>query len=547
MGCSKTNETLNYEVIFSKLESTSQENAFEIKLIAKESLHKTPDVKLLDQVNLIENDDIKKFVKSSNFKEKTIVYFYLRELPIIKTVEQSLDYIPENFPTLFKIFFVSTEKLKDEIPRSIIEKMTSEVSHQKLIGFNINLNKINKNLIKAQDPNITKDSLDINESDNEDDSLEEKEDEILITDELTKETLATVTKKLKTNLNSKNVPTSSSSQENANINSNIKTLKIISAKFSNISFFFKLLNIMKENASIRKLCFYENSINTDFEGWESLSQYLDSNYSLRYLDLHSSNLYDFQLSSIIRSISDKRIRVLNISENFITVDAVKELANFLQTNKTLQKLNLCRNAQCQFKAEGVKYIVNALENHPNIQSLDFSFMNLTGCGEYIGKFLKKNKSIQSISLANTQLNFVDFKNIFTELKNNFILKEIDVSFNDMGGDNSLKLIGEAIKCNRSLNSLKIEQINITNENYSLIFDAIKENKNISKYSLSYNSDIKPKIVLNFFMEQKQVKSLEYIPFNPENDKDKKKELSLEEKKLFEKFKTTRPDMELVYK
>ena len=550
MGCSSSNGSSSYEVIYTKLVSTNQKNVYEIEFVAKESLEKKPGTKLLNQVDLNENNVIQKFLDSPNFADKTIVYFYLRDEPIIKTVKQSLDYIPENFPLLFKIIFLSIEELKDEVPKSVIEKLTSEVSHKKFIGFNVNLNGIQSNLIKAQDPNLTKDSLDINESenDNENDSMEEKDGEILISDELTKQTLTNVINKLKTGTSSKIVQTTATSQENGStINSNIKTIKIISSKFSNISNFFKLLNILKECTNIRKFCFYENTINSDFEGWESLTEYIDSNYSLRYLDLHSSNLYDFQLSSIIRALSDKRIRVLNISENFITLDGMKELAPFLQSNKTLQKLILCRNAQCQFKAEGVKLVVNALETHPNIQTLDFSFMNLTGCGEFIGNFLKKNKSIQSILLANTQLNFLDFKNIFTELKNNTILNEIDVSFNDMGGDKSLQLIGEAIKNNKVLNSIKLEQIHINNDNYSLIFDAIKQNQSISKYSLSYNGDIKPKIVLNFFLEQKQVKYLEYIPFNPDSDKDKKKELTLEERKLFEKFKTTRPDMEFIYK
>ena len=44
-----------------------------------------------------------------------------------------------------------------------------------------------------------------------------------------------------------------------------------------------------------------------------------------------------------------------------------------------------------------------------------------------------------------------------------------------------------------------------------------------------------------------VKYLEYIPFDKENEKDKNKELNLEEKKLFEKLKAERPDMTLIYK
>ena len=208
---------------------------------------------------------------------------------------------------------------------------------------------------------------------------------------------------------------------------------------------------------------------------------------------------------------------------------------------------MSRNAQCQFKAEGVKSITDALKSNPNIEFLDFSYMNLTGCGAAIGNLITTSKSIESIILRNTQLNAVDFKNIFVPLKTCRVLKEIDVSFNDMGGDKSLEYIAECIKINASLNTLKIDQININNDNYQIIFDAIETNKTINRYSVSFNSKLKPKIMLSFFIKQKQVKHLEYEPFDKENPEDKKKELTLEEKKMFEKFKTERPDMEFIYK
>ena len=119
--------------------------------------------------------------------------------------------------------------------------------------------------------------------------------------------------------------------------------------------------------------------------------------------------------------------------------------------------------------------------------------------------------------------------------------------NDMGGDKSLQIISDAIKVNTSLECLKIEQININNENYNIIFDGIENNKNITKYYFSFNSDVKPKIVINFFMRLNHVKFLEYIPYDKENEKDKNKELTLEEKKLFEKCKNERTDMVLIYK
>ena len=117
-------------------------------------------------------------------------------------------------------------------------------------------------------------------------------------------------------------------------------------------------------------------------------------------------MYDYHLNDIMRPLSDKRIRFLNLSENFITLDGVKIISEYLANNKTLQKLNLSRNAQSQFKTEGVEIILNSLLNNKNIEFLDFSFMNLTGCGEAIGNFISKNKSIENIVLRNVLLNLM---------------------------------------------------------------------------------------------------------------------------------------------
>ena len=174
-------------------------------------------------------------------------------------------------------------------------------------------------------------------------------------------------------------------------------------------------------------------------------------------------------------------------------------------------------------------------------------MNLTGAGKYIGKFFSTNKSLEILKLRNSNLNVLDFKNIFENITNNSIIREIDISFNDMGGDKSLQYISNAIKENKSLTCLKIDKININNDNYQIIFDGIEKNKNINTYTINYNSKIKPRIMLSFFIKQMQVKNLEYVPYDKNNNEDKNKELTLEEKKLFEKFKIERPDMKFIYK
>ena len=557
MGCSSS-VVSSYIVQYCSLEQIqNKENIYQINLIDEETILKEERQKIIDQIGKNTTSSlIKEFLNRDNFETHTMFYFFLREEPVLKNYEQAKKYFPYNLPQLYKVILLSTENKKN-LTNLIIENKTKSIKESNFIGYKLDFNDMEKVLEEVNNSKITKDSLSLEEEDfSDDEDLEEKESEIIIFEEIREETYKRVYNKFKsTDKEDNNFESNNNLETTSNVinsignkknNNKIKSVKIIESKIEDLQIFNKIMKLISKK-SIKKFYFVGNNINSDFEGWTIISSFLEQNYQLRYLDLHNSTIYDYHLNDIMRPLSDKRIRFLNLSENFITLDGVKIISEYLANNKTLQKLNLSRNAQSQFKKEGVEIILNSLLNNKNIEFLDFSFMNLTGCGEAIGNFISKNKSIENIVLRNVLLNFNDFKHIFVPLKKSKTMKEIDISMNDMGGDKSLQFIADAIKENDSLECIKMEQININNDNYNIIFEAIEKNKTIQKYYLNYNSDIKPKIVINFFMKQMQVKYLEYIPFDKDNEHDKNKSLTLEERKLFEKLKEERSDMKLIYK
>ena len=555
MGCSSSNN-LNYIIQYCSIEPIhNKENIYKINLIEEETILKEEGKKIIDQMGKFNNSSkIKEFLNRDNLESHTMFYFFLREEPVLKNYEQSKKYYPFNLPQLYKVVLLSTENEKN-ITNLLIENKTKNIKESNFIGFKLDFSDMEKILVEVNNSKITKDSLSLDDEDfSNDEDFEEKEEEIIIFEEINEETYKRVYNKFKSENKEENLETNNLETNSNLINSignkknikKIKSVKIVESKIEDLVIFNKIMKFISKK-SIKKFYFVGNNINSDFEGWTTISTFLEQNYQLRYLDLHNATIYDYHLNDIMRPLSDKRIRFLNLSENFITLEGVKIISEYLENNKTLQKLNLSRNAQSQFKTEGVELILNSLLNNKNIEFIDFSFMNLTGCGEAVGDFISKNKSIENIALRNVLLNFNDFKHIFVPLKKSKTMKEIDISMNDMGGDKSLQFIADAIKENTSLECIKMEQININNENYNIIFDAIEKNKTIQKYYLNYNSDIKPKIVINFFMKQMQVKYLEYIPFDKDEEKDKNKSLTLEERKMFEKLKEDRPDMKLVYK
>lgn len=554
MGCSSTNNS-SYLIQYCSLNQLGQnENIFQINLIDEEQILKEEGKKLINQMGTFNtSQEIKDFLNRNNFETNTMFYYFLRQEPLIKNYEQTKKYIPYNLPQLYKVIFLAIENNKN-ITNLVIENKTKSLKENNFIGYKIDFSNMEKIIEGVNNSNITKDSLSLNEENFSIGEIEENEDDLLICEEINEETYKRVSNKLKNENVEINLETNFETNSNVinniknkKLNGQIKSVKIIESNIDDLIIFTKIMKLITDKDTIKKFYFVSNNINSDFDGWNAIASFFEQNYNLRYIDLHSATIYDYHLNDLMKPLFDKRIRYLNLSENFITSDGAKIISEFLKNNKTLQALNLSRNAQCQFKAEGVKYILDSLLFNKNIERIDFSFMNLTGCGEHIGKFISNNKSIEAINLRNVLLNFNDFKNIFTPLKQSASLKEIDISMNDMGGDKSLQIISDAIKVNTSLECLKIEQININNENYNIIFDGIENNKNITKYYFSFNSDVKPKIVINFFMRLNHVKFLEYIPYDKDNEKDKNKELTLEEKKLFEKCKSERTDMKLIYK
>jgi hypothetical protein len=439
MGCSSTNNS-SYLIQYCSLNQLGQnENIFQINLIDEEQILKEEGKKLINQMGTFNtSQEIKDFLNRNNFETNTMFYYFLRQEPLIKNYEQTKKYIPYNLPQLYKVIFIAIENNKN-ITNLVIEIKTKSLKENNFIGYKIDFSNMEKIIEGVNNSNITKDSLSLNEENFSSGEIEENEDDLLICEEINEETYKRVSDKLKNENVEINLETNFETNSNVinniknkKLNGQIKSVKIIESNIDDLIIFIKIMKLITDKDTIKKFYFVSNNINSDFDGWNAIASFFEQNYNLRYIDLHSATIYDYHLNDLMKPLFDKRIRYLNLSENFITSDGAKIISEFLKNNKTLQALNLSRNAQCQFKAEGVKYILDSLLFNKNIERIDFSFMNLTGCGEHIGKFISNNKSIEAINLRNVLLNFNDFKNIFTPLKQSASLKEIDISMNDMG-------------------------------------------------------------------------------------------------------------------
>ena len=329
----------------------------------------------------------------------------------------------------------------------------------------------------------------------------------------------------------------------------IDSVFIESVTIPDLDVFSEMIGILAIYTLLKRISFCNFKFEKETDVWDNIIYLLQENNNIRWVDLHKSNMNNEILSSIAKVCENKRFRYLDLSENFINQDGAAILGEFLSKNKTLQRLILNNNDLDNFKKAGVESICKSLVEHPNIQFLDFSSMVVTGCGESVANLIKNSKSIKSIILKDCVLNMRDIQSICKALSlpniSNSIIN-VDVSFNDMASDKSLEEIGKMIKANKTLTKLNLDKMNLNMSNYNFILNGLNENDKITHFSFNYNPNVKPRLILEYFLHRKKLNSLTYIPYKATvNDKGPKVEFNLEERKIIKKFKDKRKKVKLV--
>ena len=135
--------------------------------------------------------------------------------------------------------------------------------------------------------------------------------------------------------------------------------------------------------------------------------------------------------------------------------------------------------------------------------------------------IKDNKSLKSLLVRNVSFELKDIEFICEDMcKKNCSIKDLDIGLNSDIGDKGLIEVGKIIDNNRSLESIGLDGLNLTMNNYFPVFQAIFKNKNIEKYSLNNNEGLPLKGILNFFLKNPKVKELSISPWDVDTDKDK---------------------------
>ena len=332
------------------------------------------------------------------------------------------------------------------------------------------------------------------------------------------------------------------------------------SSFENIFFYTKSLNNVKQmiflgynlpekslndlnelllnNKNIEKIIM---SINRDYEnkGIISICPGIKHNYKITHLILPMCCMNDegaiLLANSLFKNIS---IEEVNLEDNKIGLNGIKELSEKVFGKVSLKKLNLAHNL---IDEEGAKYLGQSLKNATNIQvlslnsnklmdngciyiadglfnnqtlnELNLDYNKITNIGiNYLSKILIKIETLMKLSLSTNQITEIndDFYRLFSWVES------IKISDNLL----SIKDISKIIKATMNNRLYKKLRIKISDTNFN---EELVENNNIKKIDISFNSTFSNNLIQNILY----LKNLSILNLQHNNIQDKDVQIFVE--------------------
>ena len=338
-----------------------------------------------------------------------------------------------------------------------------------------------------------------------------------------------------------------------------KTLLKLDASFTKIRDEDYISDCLKINKSLKELNISGNMITSN--GAKEIATAIRVNTTLKKLDLSCNKISDDGVGFISDGLKNNNsLQELNISRNEITsegaqyiaeaiqVNTTQEITEAIQINSTLQNINISKN---QISPEGLLYFMEAVNNNCTLQVVNITHNNVTRSGftsikqcienlqhpiqiyaswneinksgELVTKIstcraadnieddvwsfdvydadhlvmcvsecLKEDDTLQELSMHHNMLNFYNkitsegAKMIAEAIKVNKILKKLDINENSISDDGAAA-ISDGLKYNISLQELNMSNNKITSEGAKMISEAIKVNKILKKLDIHGNS------------------------------------------------------------
>ena len=241
--------------------------------------------------------------------------------------------------------------------------------------------------------------------------------------------------------------------------------------------------------AIRKLDLSYNQIQDGEDGLFHLCQALTTNTSLVELNLYNCKLRKASGPALCHMLeTNKTLTALDLSRNSSISDHnVAGIAEGLSSNHSLKYLNLC---SCGIHDTGVmKSLADSLMVNDSLEELDLSGNTISPeAARGFSDMLKHNSTLKKLDVSQCELTDEAVKSLASALEVNSSLQELDLSHNDDLTDTALVALGESLKRNTRLKTLRIGSCNdsTTANGWRQFVQCLKDNHSLELLRTSHN-------------------------------------------------------------
>ena len=180
--------------------------------------------------------------------------------------------------------------------------------------------------------------------------------------------------------------------------------------------------------TLKRLNISNNSISEYSSGF--LAEVLSHNAELEELDLSCNTLQAAGTVTVLKS-TNSNLRKIKISNNDITNEAAKDMANILSCRVKLEELNLSHNC---LQTSGVLDVLNGLKNISTLKAFNICNIGITDdVADNIVTVLSNNMALEEVDLSYNKLQVVGVTKILEGMKNFLTLKtkKLNLSYNNI--------------------------------------------------------------------------------------------------------------------
>ena len=266
-------------------------------------------------------------------------------------------------------------------------------------------------------------------------------------------------------------------------------------------------NISERNLKID----IENGICDNGQAVDNLKHTLKYYYPqiIRLDNCFGNNLKIGYIYKILAGINYYQINVTQLSFINNKIDKIfnKSFLSCIKLIKTLVMLDLSNNGLVE---DNLKELFEYLKQNKTIKILYLNSNNLSSsCGYYLADCFKKNTTIEILHLSHNKINESGFDSFLNILGNdNSTLKELDLSYNELSIQD-FQLLSNYLNLNPPLKSLDISGNNLQNKAANLVGVTFKKLTNLKEIKLndcSINDETAPQILM--YLNESNIQNLE---------------------------------------